>query len=146
MTLRTRNPLILLISVLVGVVIGELLHLDDGVQALGRWAERRTRRDGEPGRVSLAFVTTSLLFCVGPLTILGSFLDGTRDDVTVLAFLVHAGLSEPETAELTAAGGIIVLGIALGLLDLKVIKVANFLPALMVAPLLAGALQAVGAV
>ena len=185
MTLRTRNPLILLISVLVGVVIGELLHLDDGVQALGRWAERRTRRDGEPGRVSLAFVTTSLLFCVGPLTILGSFLDGTRGDVTVLAvkavldgfssivyavtlgwgvilsavsvlvvqgsltliaFLVHAGLSEPETAELTAAGGIIVLGIALGLLDLKVIKVANFLPALMVAPLLAGALQAVGAV
>ena len=185
MTLRTRNPLILLISVLVGVVIGELLHLDDGVQALGRWAERRTRRDGEPGRVSLAFVTTSLLFCVGPLTILGSFLDGTRGDVTVLAvkavldgfssivyavtlgwgvilsavsvlvvqgsltliaFLVHVGLSEPETAELTAAGGIIVLGIALGLLDLKVIKVANFLPALVVAPLLAGALQAVGAV
>jgi len=185
MTLRTRNPLILLISVLLGVVIGELLHLDDGVQALGRWAERRTRRDGEPGRVSLAFVTTSLLFCVGPLTILGSFLDGTRGDVTVLAvkavldgfssivyavtlgwgvilsavsvlvvqgsltliaFLVHVGLSEPETAELTAAGGIIVLGIALGLLDLKVIKVANFLPALVVAPLLAGALQAVGAV
>ena len=185
MTLRTRNPLILLISVLVGVVIGELLHLDDGMQALGRWAERRTRRDGEPGRVSLAFVTTSLLFCVGPLTILGSFLDGTRGDVTVLAikavldgfssivfaatlgwgvilsaisvlvvqgsltliaFLVHAGLSELETAELTAAGGIIVLGIALGLLDLKVIKVANFLPALVVAPLLAGVLQAVGAV
>ena len=144
MTLRTKNPLILLISVLVGVVIGELLHLDDGMQAIGRWAERRTRRNGEPGRVSLAFVTTSLLFCVGPLTILGSFLDGTRGDVTVLAiksvldgfsaivfaatlgwgvvlsavsvllvqgsltliaFLANAGLSELETAELTAAGG-----------------------------------------
>src|SRR5437870_4682602 len=104
LTFKTRNPLILLGSVLIGVVIGEALRLDDGVQALGRWAERRTHRGGEPGRVSLAFVTTSLLFCVGPLTILGSFLDGTRDDVTVLAFLVHAGLSEPETAELTAAG------------------------------------------
>ena len=185
MTLRTKNPLILLISVLVGVVIGELLHLDDGMQAIGRWAERRTRRNGEPGRVSLAFVTTSLLFCVGPLTILGSFLDGTRGDVTVLAiksvldgfsaivfaatlgwgvvlsavsvllvqgsltliaFLANAGLSELETAELTAAGGVIVVGIALGLLELKAIKVATFLPALVVAPLLAGVLHAVGAV
>ena len=44
MTFKTRNPLILLVSVLVGVVIGELLHLDDGMQALGRWAERRTRK------------------------------------------------------------------------------------------------------
>src|SRR5438067_5408157 len=185
MTFKTHNRLILLVSLLVGVGIGELLHLDDGMQALGRWAERRTRRDGEPGRVSLAFVTTSLLFCVGPLTILGSFLDGSRGDVTVLAiksvldgfssivyaatlgwgvvlsagsvllvqgsltviaFLAHAGLSEPETAELTATGGIIVLGIGLGLLDLKVIKVANFLPGLVVAPLLAGVLQALGAV
>ena len=122
---------------------------------------------------------------MGPLTILGSFLDGTRGDVTVLAiksvldgfssivyaatlgwgvvlsaasvllvqgsltliaFLAHAGLSELETAELTATGGIIVLGIGLGLLDLKVVKVANFLPALVVAPLLAGVLQALGAV
>jgi uncharacterized protein len=184
LTFKTHNPLVLLVSVLIGVVIGEALRLDDGVQALGRWAERRTRRGGEPGRVSLAFVTTSLLFCVGPLTILGSFLDGTKGDITVLAIkstldgvssivfaatlgwgvllsavsvlvvqgsltliavLAHAGLSNQETAELTAAGGLIVLAIALGLLELKTIKVANFLPALLVAPLLAALLHAVGA-
>jgi uncharacterized membrane protein YqgA involved in biofilm formation len=184
LTFKTRNPLILLVSVLVGVVIGEALRLDDGVQAIGRWAERRTQRGGEPGRVSLAFVTTSLLFCVGPLTILGSFLDGTRGDITVLAIkstldgfssivfaatlgwgvllsavsvlvvqgsltliavLAHAGLSDLETGELTAVGGLIVLAIALGLLELKAIKVANFLPALVVAPLLAGVLHALGA-
>jgi uncharacterized protein len=183
LTFKTHNPLILLISVLVGVVIGETLRLDDHVQAIGRWAERRTHRGGEPGRVSLAFVTTSLLFCVGPLTILGSFLDGTRGDITTLAvkstldgvssivfaatlgwgvllsavsvlvvqgsltliaFLVHARLSDLQTAELTATGGITVLAIALGLLELKVIKVANFLPALVVAPLLAGILHAFG--
>jgi len=141
-------------------------------------------RGGEPGRVSLAFITTSLIFCVGPLTVLGSFLDGTRGDITLLAikstldgvtsivfaatlgwgvllsagsvllvqgsltlaaFLIHAGLSDLQTAELTAAGGIAVLGIALGLLELKSIKVANFLPALVVAPVLAGLLHAVGA-
>jgi uncharacterized membrane protein YqgA involved in biofilm formation len=62
--------------------------------------------------------------------------------LTLIAFLVHAGLSDLETAELTAAGGIAVLGIALDLLELKAIKVANFLPALVVAPLLAASLHA----
>jgi len=184
MALKTHSPLILLVSVLLGVLIGELLRLDDGVQAIGSWAERRMSRGGEPGRVSVAFITTSLIFCVGPLTILGSFQDGTTGDITLLAikstldgvtsivftatlgwgvilsavsvlvvqgtltliaFLLHAGLSDLETAELTAAGGIAVLGIAVGLLELKAIKVANFLPALVVAPLLAGILHAFGA-
>jgi uncharacterized membrane protein YqgA involved in biofilm formation len=183
MALKTHNPLVLLVSVLVGVVIGELLKLDAGVQAIGSWAEHRLSRGGEPGRVSLAFITTTLIFCVGPLTVLGSFLDGSRGDITLLAikstldgvtsivfaatlgwgvllsaasvllvqgsltliaFLIHAGLTDLETAELTAAGGIAVLGISLGLLELKSIKVANFLPALVVAPLLAGILHAFG--
>ena len=183
MALKTRNPLVLLVSVLIGVVIGELLRIDAGLQALAAWVERRTRRGGEPGRVSLAFITTSLIFCVGPLTVLGSFLDGTKGDITLLgikstldgvtsivfaatlgwgvylsalsvlivqgtltliAVVIHAGLSDLETAELTAAGGIAVLAIGLGLLDLKTIKVANFLPALVVAPLLAGILHAFG--
>jgi uncharacterized membrane protein YqgA involved in biofilm formation len=183
MALKTHNVLVLLVSVLVGVVIGELLKLDAGVKAIGTWAERRLSRGGEPGRVSLAFITTSLIFCVGPLTVLGSFLDGSRGDITVLAikstldfvtsivfaatlgwgvllsavsvllvqgsltlvaFLIHAGLTDLETDELTAAGGIAVLGIALGLLELKTIKVANFLPALVVAPLLAAILHAFG--
>lgn len=183
MALKTRNPLVLLVSVLVGVVIGELLHIDAGLQALARWVEARTRRGGEPGRVSLAFITTSLIFVVGPLTVLGSFLDGTKGDITLLAiksildgvtsmvfaatlgwgvylsavsvlivqgtltllaFLVHAGLTGLETAELTAAGGIAVLAIGLGLLEIKAIKVANFLPSLIVAPLLAGLLHAIG--
>ena len=183
MALTTRNPLVLLVSVLVGVVIGELLRLDAGLRAVGAWAERRLSRGGEPGRVSVAFITTSLIFCVGPLAVLGSFFDGARGDITVLAvkstldgvtsmvfattlgwgvylsaasvlvvqglltliaFLLHTGLSKPETAEMTAAGGIIVLAIGLGLLDLKRIKVASFLPALLIAPLLAGILHAMG--
>lgn len=181
MALKTHNALVLLVSVLLGVLIGELLRLDAGVHALGYWAERRLHRGGEPGRVSLAFITTSLIFCVGPLTILGSFLDGTKSDITllaikstldgvssivfaatlgwgvylsagsvlivqglltVIAFLLHAGLTDLEIAELTAAGGIAVLAIGLGLLELKSIKVANFLPSLVVAPLLAGLLHA----
>ena len=174
MALKTHNPLILLVSVLIGVLLGELLRLDDGVRAIGSWAERRMNRGGEAGRVSLAFITTSLIFCVGPLTVLGSFLikstlDGVtaivfaatlgwgvilsavsvlvvQGSLTLVAFLVHAGLSDVETAELTAAGGIAVLGIAVGLLELRQIKVANFLPSLVVAPVLAAVVHAFGAV
>lgn len=182
MALKTRNPLVLLVSVLIGVVIGELLRLDEGVRAIGDWAERRLHRsEDQPGTAALAFVTTSLIFCVGPLTVLGSFLDGTKGDITLLAiksvldgvtsivfaatlgwgvylsagsvlivqglltliaFAIHAGLTDLETAELTAAGGIAVLAIGLGLLELKSIKVANFLPALIVAPLIAAVLHA----
>jgi uncharacterized membrane protein YqgA involved in biofilm formation len=65
-----------------------------------------------------------------------------QGSLTLVAFVIHAGLSDLQTGELTAAGGIAVLGIALNLLELKTIKVANFLPALVVAPLLAGILHA----
>jgi uncharacterized protein len=183
MAFKTHNPLLLLISVLIGVVIGEGLRLDARIQALGAWTERRLTRGGDPGRVSIAFITTTLIFCIGPLAVLGSFLDGTRGDITLLAtksaldgvtsmvfaatlgwgvylsagsvllvqgaltllaYLLHAGLSNLEIAELTAAGGIAVLAIGLGMLDLKQIKVANFLPSLVIAPLLAGMLHAIG--
>jgi uncharacterized membrane protein YqgA involved in biofilm formation len=173
MAQATKNPLVLLVSLLLGAVIGEMLRLEAGVEALGQWAERRISRGGEPGRVSLAFVTTSLLFCVGPLTILGTFKDGASGDITLLAIkstldgfssivfaatlgwgvllsagtvlvvqgaltllalLLHAGLSTAQTDELTAVGGIAVIAIALGLLRLKKIKVANLLPGLIIAP------------
>jgi uncharacterized membrane protein YqgA involved in biofilm formation len=185
MALATRNPLILLVSVLAGVVIGELLRLEAGVQAVGRWAERRLARAGPAGRVSTAFITTSLLYCVGPLTVLGTFQDGTRGVITLLAvkstldgfssivfasalgagvllsaatvlvvqgsltlaaYLLHAGLNGAQTAEVTAVGGVAVLALALGLLELKTVRVASFLPGLVVAGLLVSLLQAVRAI
>ena len=183
MALHTRNQLILLVSLLSGAVIGELLRLDDGLQALGRRAERLSggSSSGSGGRVATAFVTTSLIFCAGPLTILGAFDDGARGDVTLLAikstldgftailfaaalgwgvllsagtvlvyqgtltalaFLLHAGLGEAQVAELTAVGGVAVLAIGVTLLELKLIRAANLLPGLAIAPLLVGVLQA----
>jgi uncharacterized membrane protein YqgA involved in biofilm formation len=181
MAVQTRNPLVLLVALLTGALLGEALHLDAGVRAIGEWADRRARRrDGQSG-VSLAFVTTSLLFCVGPLTVLGTFQDGTRGDITLLAiksmldgfssivfaaslgwgvylsagtvlvvqgaltalaFFLQTSLGKVETTELTAAGGVAVVAIGLGLLELKSIRVANLLPSLLTAPLLAGLLHA----
>jgi uncharacterized protein len=56
--------------------------------------------------------------------------------LTLAAFLLHASLSQPQVAELTAVGGVAVLAIGLGLLELKAIRVANFLPGLVFAPLI----------
>ncbi|MEO6795820.1 MAG: DUF554 domain-containing protein [Candidatus Dormibacter sp.] len=183
MALKTHNAVILLLSLVLGLLAGELLHLDDGLQALGRWVEARLSRGPEPGRISLGFVTATLLFCVGPLAVLGSFLDGSRGDITLLAIkstldgfsavvlaatlgvgvmlsalsvltvqgsltliavMGQASLTDSQTAELTAVGGLAVLAIALGLLELKTIKVVNLLPSLLVAPLLAGFAHAIG--
>lgn len=133
--------------------------------------------------ISKGFVTASLLFCVGPMTILGSIQDGLSGDYTLLAAksildgfaslaiaasmewgvlfaaltvlvyqggltlgagLVKALLTEPMVAEMTATGGTLILAIGLNLLDLTTIRVANFLPALIVAPILVGFLQLFG--
>lgn len=83
---------VVLVGLLVGTVVGALLRIDDGLAALGRMVERRLSRGRETGgeeqaserSVSRALVTTSLLFCIGPLTILGSFEDGASGDILLL--------------------------------------------------------------
>jgi uncharacterized protein len=174
--LRFDNPLVPLVSVIVGLVLGELVGIDDALKRFGDALERRFSKGGSP--VSRAFVTTSLLFCVGPLTVLGSLQDGISGDYRLLALksaldfvaslsfasvlgwgvLLSAGsvlvvqggltlagalfgsfMSEPMILALTSTGGVLLLGLGLVLLDLKEVRVADMLPALVVAPLLVAA-------
>jgi uncharacterized protein len=170
------NPLFVLGAVLAGGLVGEALRIEDRIAALGDLIQRRTGGQG----VSQAFFTASLLFCVGPLTVVGSIQDGLTGDVSALAtksvldgfasvalaaslgpgvafsavsvLVIQGGLTlfagvfedvlreggEP-LAALTSAGGVLILGISLKLLDLKDVKVGNFLPALVLAPALAAA-------
>jgi len=79
------SDLIVLASLLVGGGIGELLKLPERVDALGDWFQARLARDSSRSRVSEAFVTASLVFCVGPLTILGSIQNGLTGDMQLLA-------------------------------------------------------------
>lgn len=186
--MATGNPVITLLSVAIGVLIGEWLQLDALLNDLGGWLQTRfaggepddtPADDGMSGRERFitGFVTASLVFCVGPLTFLGSILNGmgdplgfqmlaiksTLDGFAALAFAASFGvgvafsvltvfflqgglalvgmlagniMSEAMRNETTAVGGIILMGLALVLLDLKKPRVANFLPALVVAPLL----------
>jgi len=174
--LRFDNVLVPLVSVIVGLVIGELLGVDATLKRFGDYLERRFSKGESP--VSRAFVTTSLLFCVGPLTILGSLQDGISGDYKLLALksaldfvaalsfasvlgwgvLLSAGsilvvqgsltlagalfgafMDEPMILAMTSTGGVLLLGLGLGLLGLKEVRVANMLPALALAPLLIAA-------
>jgi len=188
----TGNIIIPLISLLVGVIIGELLNIEGALERFGGWLRDRLGRAGqsedeaaERARFINGFVTASLIFCVGPLTLVGSIQDGmglasgfqqiaiksALDFFAAMAFaaslgvgvlfsvitvlLVQGGLSivgalagtvmtTPMINEMTAVGGIMILGIGLILLDIKRVRVANFLPALIIAPLLVAALRALG--
>ncbi len=168
------DDLAVLAAVLAGVVIGELLRLHDGLETLGAWFQRRLARGERPSRIAEGFVTASLVFCVGPLTILGSLENGLTGDIRLLAikslldgvasiafaaalgpgvalsaltvlvvqggiaggaFLLSGLLDTTTILAITSAGGVILLGVALRLLDLKPVRVASFLPALVLAPL-----------
>ena len=174
--LEYDNPLVPLVSVVTGLVVGELLGIQKGLERFGDGLEKRFSRGESP--VSRAFVTTSLLFCVGPLTVIGSLEDGLKGDYGLLALksaldfiaaltfasvlgwgvLLSAGtvlvvqgsltlgaasldavVTEPMISATTATGGILIFGLGLVLLDLKEVRVANMLPALLFAPLLVAA-------
>ena len=79
------DDLAVLAAVLVGVTVGELLRLHDGLEWLGEWFQRRLARGERPSRVAEGFVAASLVFCVGPLTILGSIQNGLTGDPDLLA-------------------------------------------------------------
>ena len=181
--LTRASVLLVLASVLVGGVVGELVRIEDGLNRLGDALKRRFAGEHEHhARFTEGFVAASLLFCVGPMAILGSIQDGLSGDFQLLAIkslldgfaalafasalgwgvgfsilplLVYQGsitlaassLSDAFTPEvvagLTSAGGILILGISLRLLELKEVRVGNLLPALLFAPVAVAIAQAV---
>jgi uncharacterized protein len=188
MFLTTKNAMIVLGSILVGALLGEWMHIEEGLAGLGGLLERKFNRSGGDGassdRFIHAFITASLVFCVGPMAILGSIKDGLTGDFSLLAvksildgfaalafassmgvgvlfstiiILVYQGgltllaaqaqavATTAMIAEMNAAGGIMLMGIAVSsLLEIKKIRVASFLPALVIAPLIVWALTALG--
>ncbi len=181
MFLKTENPIIVLGAILVGALLGEWWQIETGLQKLGQELEKRFTRApesgiGSRGNFVRGFLTASLLFCVGPMTILGSIQDGLTGDyqllavksvldgfaalafastlgvgvlfstlvilvfqggLSLMAFQLTAVVTAPMLNEMTAAGGLILVGLAVSsLLEIKQIRTGNFLPALAIAPLI----------
>ena len=81
-----HNPLITILSMAIGAILGELANLDTGLQKLGNWIQKKTEKIavGASSSVSEAFVTASLLFCVGAMTIVGAMNSGLSGDHNTL--------------------------------------------------------------
>jgi uncharacterized protein len=180
LTALTRGAvLIVLGSVLVGGVIGELLRIERGLDRAGEALKARFGRG--QARFTEGFVVASLVFCVGPLTIVGAIQDGLTGDYQLLAIkslldgfaalafasalgwgvgfsvitiLVYQGglslsasavagvFSDPMIAAMSAVGGVLILGIGFRLLELREVRVANLLPALVLAPVAVAVIEA----
>lgn len=184
--LKTGNSLIVLGSILIGGLLGEWWRIEDGLNHLGFWLESKFNRKGAEGSQKdfiKGFVTASLVFCIGPMAILGSIEDGLtgnfntlaikaildgfgamafasslgvgvlfsalivfvyQGSITLLASQVQTIATTSMMNELSATGGIILVGIAISsLLEIKKIRTGSFLPALLLAPLIVWVLSLV---
>jgi uncharacterized membrane protein YqgA involved in biofilm formation len=77
--LKTHNMVFPLVGMVLGGIVGELLAIERRLEALGEAIRRRFARNQEPGKFVNGFVTATLLFCIGPLTILGAMQDATGE-------------------------------------------------------------------
>ena len=171
--IETTNLLYMLGAILLGGIIGSLVGVDARLNQLGEALQRRFTRGGT-STVAEAFVTASIVFCVGPLTFLGSIQNGLAGDATLLTvksvldgftaialaatlgwgvlltvplILLYQGglalgaslfagvLSDLQLREMSAVGGLLLIGVGLKLLAIRDVKVADFLPAIVVSPL-----------
>ena len=196
MFLDTQNSLVVLGGLVIGIILGEWWQVEEGIRNLGRWLERRVMSRAASGALSeieqagrqerfvRGFFTASLLFCVGPIAILGSVQDGLTGNYQLLAVksvldgfaslafasslgvgvifstvpvLIYQGaisllagqiqplVTEAMMGEMSATGGVLLMGIAISsLLEIRAIRIGNFLPALVVVPLLVALLTALG--
>lgn len=174
MALKTESVLILIGSLVLGGITGELLKIEEALENVGEYLKKKVK--SESGNFVLGFVSASLLFCVGPMTVVGSLEDGLfgkadllyiksvldgfaslilssglgigvffsfltvlifQGSLTLLGNQLEFILREDIITEMSAAGGLLIVGIGLQLLEIKKIKVANLLPTLIYAVILA---------
>ena len=186
---QTQNMLIPLVSMVLGTIIGELLNIEERLNLLGESVQQKVARfsgnlSGEPQKFVTGFVTASILFCIGPMALLGALQDGITGNyemlaikslmdlissmalastlgvgvifsafmvlvyqggISLLAGWIGQGVGEGVVAEMTATGGVILVGIAISsLLELKKIRIGSFLPSFFVAILIVILLNSFG--
>ena len=170
--LGTADILCVIICMALGTIIGELIRIDDGIEGAGDFIKRKLLKGkNKENRFTEGFVTACIVFCVGSMTIMGSFEAGINgnnsiiyaksalDFVSSMMFAAAMGLGVPFAAlfvlvfqgaltllagvlapflsvavitEMSAVGGVILVGMGINMLELspRRIKVANMLPAI----------------
>ncbi|MBE9078809.1 DUF554 domain-containing protein [Romeria aff. gracilis LEGE 07310] len=167
-----------LLALVFGGLLGEWWQLEQRLVTVGDRLKKQFRGSG---RFTEGFVAATLLFCVGPMTLLGSLSNGLSGDANLLVIkatmdglvsialagsygvgigfailpilIYQGGLSllagslaaaipnpaqDPRIALVTGIGGIMILGLGLNLIEIAQVRVASFLPALLLAPVIYG--------
>lgn len=169
---KTADILCVIVCLVVGVILGEAARIDDGIEGAGDWVKNRLLRGRTAdSRFTEAFVTTTILFCVGSMAVMGSIEAGVNGDnsilfaksaldlITSVAFAAAMGtgvafsavsvllfqgliallaaqlggfLTPAVVNEMSAVGGVILVGMAVNMLGLRSerIRIANMLPAI----------------
>lgn len=168
MSLKINNFLVVVFSLVLGAIIGELIDLEESMTKFSDSLKKKVKVGGE--RFSEGLLTAFLLFCMGSMTILGAFDEGMKGDTTLLItksvmdgfaaialssalgigvgfsivpLLIYQGgltifagylgefFSETMINEMTAVGGILLIGLGINILEIKKMKIFNILPALL---------------
>jgi uncharacterized membrane protein YqgA involved in biofilm formation len=170
MAVSMQRVLYLALSIVIGGLLGTWWGVEDGILKLGEFLKRRFHKDAG-GDFAYGFLSASVLFCVGAMTIVGSFTAGVDRDyqllftksvmdgfmaillasamgpgvafsalvilvyqgsLTLLASVISPWVSELMLSEISAVGGALIIMIGINVLNLRQIKTANFIPALLV--------------
>ena len=177
--LQSESLIVLALSIVIGVAVGTALRIDDRLNSLGEFLEKRFAGAGDDsGRPSISqgFVSGSLLFCVGAMAIVGSLNSGLSGDHSIIyakstldffaaamlavslgvgvlfsaaSVFVYQGLlvllaqllrplldSPAMLAEIGGVGSLIIVALGLNLIGVAKVKVADFLPAIFIAPII----------
>ena len=182
MGLEVKNFLIVIASMVIGGALGEIWRIEDGIANVGKYIENKLGGRGGENFVK-GFVLASVIFCVGPMTILGCIQDGLKGDPSILyvksmldgltsimlsstlgigvifsaliVLLFQGGLTILASflrfltegsilSNFTSLGGLIIIAIGIRMLEIKEIKVGNFLPALAVVIILDYGIKIIG--
>ena len=110
----SSNQLIPILSLVIGSVIGELLHIEDGVTRAGDWLQKRF---GKSGSITEGFVTGSLVFAAGAMAVMGALESGLKNDHTILMTK-----SVIDMAGSVAFAGSLGIGVAFSALSILVLE------------------------
>ena len=179
-TFGARLGMVTIGSLLVGSLLGTWLRIHERLEALGGLIHQKVGAKGEGRQFATGFLVASVIFCVGPLTLLGCLNNGTRFDpsllyvkaaldgfcslalaaslgagvagsiLTILVFqggltiAFHygaGGLPELSREMMNVVGGVVLLGTALMILEIRKIPVANMLPGIFLPPAVIGIVE-----
>jgi len=181
MALRSGNMILIIVSIVTGSLIGQGIDIDKYLRKFADYLQKKGRRKNDSlttetaNRFNEGFITATMLFCVGSMSILGSIEDGMgqapnllftksimdgissvalassfgicimfssipvliyQGGLTLFAAFIMRYMSENMIADMTAVGGVLLIGLAINILKIKDINVTNMLPSLIIVVIL----------